>query len=137
MASERQDHTENSPWWGEHVHRYHLALKHMSPADKVLDIACGNGFGSYLLSEKTHGDVIGGDISDESITYCKSAFKNKSNLRFEKIDGTQIPYSDGYFDLIVSFETIEHTLKYREMLFEFKRTLKDGALPLFLHLTLS
>jgi ubiquinone/menaquinone biosynthesis C-methylase UbiE len=127
MSSERQDHTEISPWWGEHVHRYLVALNYISENDKILDLACGNGFGSKLLSEKTKQEVTGGDISEESISYCRSAFKDTPNLNFKVIDGTNISFSDGYFNVVASFETIEHTVKYREMLAELRRVLvKDG-----------
>lgn len=122
MASERQDHNEISPWWGEHVHRYLVALNYVKPNDNLLDLACGNGFGSKLLSEKTTGNVIGGDISEKTIAYCRSTFKNVRNLTFELIDGTNMPFADEHFNLIVSFETIEHTTQYMKMLSEFNRT---------------
>ena len=73
MSSERQEQNKNTPWWGEHVHRYNTTLQYILSSDKVLDIACGNGFGSYILSQKTNNIVIGGDISKETV--CK---KNKA-----------------------------------------------------------
>lgn len=125
MSSERQDHNEISPWWGEHVHRYQQALKYLSRNDRVLDLACGNGFGSKLLSDNTVNEVIGADISPETIQYCKETFNHIRHLQFEVVDGTKMQYPSGHFNVIISFETIEHTTKYNEMLAEFSRALAN------------
>ncbi|HEX8515666.1 MAG TPA: methyltransferase domain-containing protein [Bacteroidia bacterium] len=127
MSSERQDHNENTPWWGEHIHRYQVAYPYLKEEDKVLDIACGNGFGSYLLSRKTKGMVTGGDISAETVEICRNRYKGEPNLEFRVIDGTAVNYPNGYFDMVVSFETIEHTTEYIKMLQEFYRTVKQGG----------
>ncbi len=128
MSSERQEHNKNTPWWGEHIHRYNSTFQYLSPSDIILDIACGNGFGSSILSEKTDNLVIGGDISQETIDYCSKKFTDLKNLEFKFIDGTNIPFNNNYFDKIVSFETIEHTTQYKEMVIEFYRTLKNGGI---------
>lgn len=126
MSSERQLLNENDPWWGEHIHRYNEVIPLIKGEDAILDIACGTGFGSNILAQYTKGLVIGGDISVEAIEECNS-FWRRENLKFEVLDGTQLPYPENYFDKIVSFETIEHTTKYREMLQEFYRVLKPGG----------
>lgn len=124
MSDERQQLNINSPWWGEHVHRYKIALKHIQEQDKVLDIACGTGFGTELIFQKTKG-VIGGDLDNETI---ESNKKHYSGISFETMNVTKTTYSDDYFDVIVSFETIEHTTQYREMLKELKRITKKGGI---------
>lgn len=130
MSSERQEYNEVSPWWGEHVHRYKEAIKHIKASDRILDLACGNGYGSSLLANSTENIVVGGDIDSNSIKECTSRFKRK-NLEFNQMDGTKIDYEDDYFDVVISFETIEHTKDYFNMLGEFKRVLKkDGLLIL-------
>lgn len=126
MSAERQEHNQVSPWWGEHVHRYQEALKYISQGSKVLDLACGSGFGSKLICEETKSYVVGGDISEESINYCTREFSKVKNLDFKVLDGTSISFDNGYFDAVVSFETIEHTTKYQEMVSEFNRVLKTG-----------
>ena len=125
MAAERQEHDEISPWWGEHIHRYVWAQTFTHINAKILDLACGNGFGTILLSKKTTNKVIGGDLSKEAIQYCSDRFKGNSNIRFLVIDGTNSGLESGSIDLITSFETIEHTTKYNDMLHEFKRILND------------
>jgi ubiquinone/menaquinone biosynthesis C-methylase UbiE len=128
MSLERQEHNEDNPWWGEHVHRYTEALSCISNSNKILDIACGNGFGSYMLSKKTNEIVIGADISKETVSLCEAKFINIPNLKFKVVDGTNMPFDDNCFDTIISFETIEHTTHYKAMLVEFNRVLKkDGV----------
>jgi ubiquinone/menaquinone biosynthesis C-methylase UbiE len=127
MSSERQIDNENNPWWGEHLHRYEIALKYISANDVVLDLACGNGFGTSLLSRHSKNKVIGGDISAETIAYCKQKWKSSGNLHFQLIDGTNSKFSSDYFDSVVSFETIEHTTQYMDMLKEFNRITKKGG----------
>lgn len=129
MSSERQllEEAHGGRWWGEHVHRYNEALKHIKSNDTVLDIACGTGFGTDILAaQATGGKVIGGDISAETIAECTQQWA-RPNIAFRVLDGTALDFPDAYFDVIVSFETIEHTTSYRKMLNEFARVLKPSG----------
>jgi ubiquinone/menaquinone biosynthesis C-methylase UbiE len=123
LAAERKQLEGKSPWWGEHLQRYYEVVKYLKGDEKILDIACGNGFGSDILSKNTEGVVIGGDIAPEAIEESQLYWK-RSNLEFKVLDGTNLPYPDNYFDTVVSFETIEHTPQYQQMVKEFSRVLK-------------
>lgn len=127
MSSERQLLNAADPWWGEHIHRYNEVIPHIQPNDVILDIACGTGFGSDILAQHTKGKVTGGDISDEAIRECAATW-NRPNLEFAVLDGTRLAFPDNHFDKLVSFETIEHTTQYRQMLAEFFRVLKPGGM---------
>ena len=122
MSSERQLLEEQSPWWAEHIHRYNEVLKIIKSTDTLLDIACGTGFGSNILAKKA-AQVIGGDIDKTTITENNTIYQ-KENLTFQELDGTKLPFDDNTFDVLVSFETIEHTIHYEEMIKEFKRVVK-------------
>ncbi len=126
MSSERQLLNPKDPWWGEHVHRYQEVLPYLGHSDLVLDLACGTGFGSSMIASKTTGMVTGGDISEEALEECDKNWKSP-NLQFLKIDATKIPFPDNYFDVLVSFETIEHSTKYHAIVQEFYRVLKPGS----------
>ncbi|MEA3414147.1 MAG: class I SAM-dependent methyltransferase, partial [Nanoarchaeota archaeon] len=89
----------------EHFDRYLFAKKFVK--DKVvLDIACGTGYGSFELSKSGAKKVIGGDISDDAISYATEKYKRK-NLSFKKINGESMGILTNAIDLVVSFETIE------------------------------
>jgi ubiquinone/menaquinone biosynthesis C-methylase UbiE len=126
MSSERQPVESAGRWWGEHMHRYQEALRYINPDDIVLDIACGTGFGTDIIAGKTRGKVVGGDIAADAINECRSHW-SKTNLEFRVLDGTKLDFPNHFFDKIVSFETIEHTGQYREMISEFARVLKPGG----------
>lgn len=127
MVNERLDHDEDSPWTGEHYFRYDAVLQYIDHNDRVLDIACGEGYGTYKISQTTSNKVFGGDISQEAVNQSATKWIG-DNIEFRVMDGTKLDFESEYFDKIVSFETIEHTTKYREMLLELNRVLKsDGV----------
>lgn len=111
----------------EHWHRYGFALQ-LATGRRVLDAACGEGYGSALLVQVS-GHVIGVDLSAETIAHARSRY-TAPNLRFECADVTGLDAFDGApFDLIVSFETLEHVQQQQRMLDGFARLLApDGLL---------
>ncbi|GEC73662.1 Methyltransferase domain-containing protein [Flavobacterium flevense] len=110
----------------EHLHRYAIANDFVS-GKVVLDIASGEGYGSYILSEKAL-EVIGVDIDVETIENSIKKY-SKNNLKFFVGSADNIPVESNSIDVVVSFETIEHHDKHEEMLLEIKRVLKhDGIL---------
>ena len=127
MSSERQEINEISPWWGEHLHRYEEVIKSLSGNETILDIACGTGFGTHLLSTNSTGKVYGGDLSSEAIKLCQKIWNN-DNLSYEIMDGTKLKFEDNTFDVVVSFETIEHTTSFNEMIEEIKRVVKPNGI---------
>lgn len=111
--------------YGEHVGRYEAALNIVTNK-KVLDIACGSGYGSYILSKNAQS-VVGVDVSQQSIDYATAYYKRK-NITYKKSNGRSIPFGDNEFDVIISFETIEHIDDYNFYMKEIKRCLKDDGL---------
>ena len=90
----------------EHWHRYLYALQY-AKGKTVLDIACGEGYGSDLLAECATR-VVGVDISEEVIKHASSKYI-RHNLEYRCGRAGSIPVEgEGVFDVIVSFETIEH-----------------------------
>ncbi len=110
----------------EHLHRYAVAAA-LADGKRVLDIACGEGYGSNLLAA-TAAQVIGIDIASEVIAHARQAYR-KENLIFREGSCLNIPVEDHSIDLVVSFETIEHIDESLAFLQEIKRVLAvDGAL---------
>jgi SAM-dependent methyltransferase len=112
----------------EHWHRY-AAVAPLAAGRRVLDAACGEGYGSYLLA-RAAAQVTGVDIDAETIDHAQRRYA-QPNLRYTHGSVTALPLAQASVDLIVSFETIEHLAAQREMLAEFRRVLSDaGALIL-------
>ena len=110
----------------EHLHRYALCFDFVK-GKKVLDIASGEGYGSNLLARHAQ-EVIGVDISQEAVVHANKKYSNK-NLVFHVGSVLEIPCEAEVFDVVVSFETIEHISDHRKMIAEIKRVLKpDGLL---------
>lgn len=112
----------------EHIHRYILAIEIAKDKD-VLDIACGEGYGSNLLS-KVARTVVGIDIDKKTINEAEYKYKT-NNLSFVQCEATKLLFDNNTFDVIVCFETIEHIKEYEKLIAELKRVLKkDGLLIL-------
>jgi len=112
----------------EHWHRYAFAMS-LVGGKQVLDAACGEGFGADLLADKA-ARVQAIDIDSQSIQHAKLRYASKNNLAFLQADVTQLDaLADNSFDVIVSFETLEHVMAHDRMLAGFHRLLKaDGVL---------
>ena len=103
-----------------HLDRYAFAKGYC--ADKtVLDGACGTGYGSALLAGCA-ASVIGIDMSQESVAYATKEYGGE-NVSFRKAFVELTPFEDNSFDVIVSFETVEHTLCPRSHMMEIARLL--------------
>jgi 2-polyprenyl-3-methyl-5-hydroxy-6-metoxy-1,4-benzoquinol methylase len=89
----------------KHLERYYYAEK-FSDNKNILDAACGCGYGSYILAKKAK-KVLRADNSDEALQYADKHYK-LPNIQSMKIDLEKEIQDIGLFDLIVSFETIEH-----------------------------
>ena len=98
----------------EHISRYVFASQ-FTKNKLVLDIACGTGYGSYYLAEQGATLVVGSDASAVALNYAKK-FKLQNLL------------PDDSFDLIVSYETIEHLGQDGTFLSECARVLKTDGL---------
>src|SRR5271157_1669541 len=109
----------------EHLHRYGLA-KEFVKGKNVLDLASGEGYGSFMLSAKAHS-VTGVDIDDLSIKHASSKYV-KENLRFIKGSIIDVPVKgENRFDVVVCFEALEHIEDHDGLMKEVKRLLKaDG-----------
>jgi GT2 family glycosyltransferase/SAM-dependent methyltransferase/glycosyltransferase involved in cell wall biosynthesis len=110
----------------EHYHRYYLASR-ISSERRVLDLACGEGYGADILSVNAK-EVIGVDIDDEVISHAIKKYQKK-NLRFECKDILDLSdFDDHSFDLITCFEALEHVEDHEKLLSEVKRLLKNDGI---------
>lgn len=112
----------------EHIQRYEL-LQDFVKGKRVLDAACGEGYGSLLLSRNATS-VQGLDISSESILNAQTKY-GRENLKFVTGSIDLLPFEDDSFDIVVSFETLEHVNEDTQLRFlqEIRRVLtNEGTL---------
>ena len=115
----------------EHWHRYVFARR-FAGGHRVLDVACGEGYGSALLAIVAQS-VTGIDIEEGAVAHARSTYAARANLRFETGSAAALPLADRSVDLVVSFETLEHLPRdaQPQMLAEIARVLApDGVLVL-------
>lgn len=115
--------------WYEHWHRYALASQ-ISRHCAVLDVACGEGYGSAMVA--AHADrVVGVDISPDAVRHAQNRYGHHANLEFVPASCDSLPFPDASFDLAISFETIEHIETQKAFIAELARVLRpDGVLLL-------
>jgi len=125
FTGERYVPSESGEIRHEHLHRYAWCARLAKDKD-VLDIACGEGYGSAMLAARAKS-VIGIDIDDATIEHARKAYQGIAGLQFKRGDAAGIPLADDSVDLVVSFETIEHHDRHREMIAEIRRVLRPGG----------
>jgi SAM-dependent methyltransferase len=108
--------------------RYRFAAAD-SAGKRVLDAACGTGFGSAMLSERSRG-VVGVDHCEEAVSYAARHF-GSARATFRKSCVEALPFEENSFDLVVSFETLEHLVAPRACLAEFARVLDPEGTAIF------
>lgn len=111
----------------EHWHRYAFARQFAAGRD-VLDAACGEGYGTALLATVAER-VTGVDIDAKTVEHATAQYGAPGRIRFVEGSCASLPFEDAQFDVVVSFETIEHlpAADQPRMLAEFARVLKrDG-----------
>jgi SAM-dependent methyltransferase len=113
--------------FNEHWARY-LFAQQFASGKKVLDAACGSGYGSALLSQ-TAARVVGTDIAHEAVDYARAHF-GSPKTDYVRADCLALPFASGQFDLVVAYEIIEHLADAEGFLKELERVLTPPGLLL-------
>lgn len=109
----------------EHHHRYLFAAP-LCAGKVVLDIASGEGYGCWLLSQVA-SSVVGVDNDADAVRYASEQYTSE-RLQFLVGDATAIPMASASVDVVTSFETIEHFQDHERFLQEVSRVLRPGGL---------
>ena len=96
---------------------------------RVLDVGCGSGWATRILSEYAfNGRVTGIDISDEMISVARAASPSQPNVDFEIASAEQLPFTDHEFTHAFSMESLYYYRNIPQSLKEIHRVLKPGGL---------
>ena len=110
-----------------HLSRYQFARELFDPHWRCLDAACGSGYGASFLADKVRS-VDGVDVDPSTIDFARTTYK-QTNLTYHRADlQSTLPFANGTFDAITSFETLEHVSDQTKMTSEFHRVLKPGGI---------
>ena len=126
FTGERYVPTEAGEIRHEHLHRYAWCARLVEGKD-VLDIACGEGYGSAMLARRARS-VRGVDIAGDAVAHANATYQGIHGLEFMRGNAAEIPLADNSVDVVVSFETIEHHDRHQEMLSEIRRVLRSDGL---------
>jgi len=112
--------------WQDHQARYDFSVRFVV-GRRVLDAACGSGYGSAKLARGGAASVLGVDISERALNQTRTTYDHP-NLRYAAADVKQVPLEDHSIDVVTSFETIEHVDDPRGTLKEFARVLVPSGI---------
>lgn len=113
-----------------HVARYVLASEFVRPRDRVLDAACGLGYGAALIHDGTRAEQVSGiDTSSFAVDYANAIFASRRpRLKFVEDDVQSIAaLAPGSADVLISFETLEHIVDPAGFVAEAARVLTPGG----------
>ncbi|MBT3667473.1 MAG: methyltransferase domain-containing protein [Opitutae bacterium] len=115
-----------------HIARYQLARELSPQSGQVLDAACGMGYGSHILGfGRTKLNIIGVDMEQEAIDYCNANFSlSGGNLEFKtgEVEELNVLFPAETFDMVCSFETVEHIKDPRLFLLAVRSLLKPNGI---------
>ncbi len=110
-------------WFRRHLAVYEWIGERVA-GRRVIDLACGEGYGSDLLAERA-ADVVGLDANPEAHDHARLRYV-RPNLRFER--GLVETFGEpGTFDAVVFLQTIEHVHDPVAVLGHIRSLLRPGG----------
>jgi ubiquinone/menaquinone biosynthesis C-methylase UbiE len=109
----------------DHLARYHCAAPYCR-GKRVLDVATGTGYGANILRKEGAAEVVAVDRERRALDYGAKRY-GTDGLRWVQADAYAVPFGSE-FDVVVSFETIEHLKEPEKFVVECKRLVKPGGL---------
>ncbi|HKB10186.1 MAG TPA: methyltransferase domain-containing protein [Vicinamibacterales bacterium] len=122
----RQEVNGRRIWSGDQIgYHYEIALRHLRPEMKVLDLACGAGHGVRAIAASVR-EAHGGDLDAATIAEARAGTP-EPNAFYHVVDGMGTGFDAGSFDAVLSMETIEHVDDEDRFVAELHRVLAPGG----------
>src|SRR5262249_61353187 len=103
----RQEVNGRRTWSADQIgYHYEIALRHLTPQMKVLDLACGAGHGVRTIAGSVR-EAHGGDVDAAAVAEARAATSD-ANAFYHIVDGTATGFAAGSFDAALSMGKIEH-----------------------------
>ncbi|HMW63745.1 bifunctional 2-polyprenyl-6-hydroxyphenol methylase/3-demethylubiquinol 3-O-methyltransferase UbiG [Accumulibacter sp.] len=131
-SGERQTATTLEQVRFDHVARYELAVCLVNQRYPMhchgfgLDVFCGTGYGTHMISQRVNCPVLGIDASCEAIALANSHFSGPKTFYCAKVFPFLLPCAA--FDFVVCLESIEHVAQGETFLQVLAQSLKPGGL---------
>ena len=128
QADQYDQQVREYKWFGPEV-LFGLTFEYVSPHDRLLDLGIGTGLGSLPFA-KVGLKVSGIDGSMEMLKICKSKDFTKDLKQFD-IRNTPLPYSNGFFNHVISCGLFQFFGDLEPMVKEISRIIKPGGIFAF------
>lgn len=115
------------------LHLMHLkaydAAKEFGRGKDVLDLGCNTGYGTVQLADVARR-VVGVDVAERAIDAARQR-SGADRVEFRVVDGSALPFTDDSFDVVISFQVLEHIADPKPFLLEIIRILRPEGVILF------
>jgi ubiquinone/menaquinone biosynthesis C-methylase UbiE len=95
---------------------------------RILEVGCYTGYFLEHIYKKGFHALAGCDVTRTALEYGK---KQNKDIIYREIVGERLPFNDKQFDLVISFDTVEHIPDVDKHLREVFRVLKKGGMYAF------
>ncbi len=92
--------TPRGQWIGQSEFKLLKAMLRLERDASLIDIGCGTGYFTRLMANETHGELVGIDPDEESLSFDRAhAVRGE---RYENARGEALPFPDRSFDYSIS-----------------------------------
>jgi SAM-dependent methyltransferase len=107
-----------------HVYAYSVVREYARPTDRILEVGFGEGYGSELIRDWV-AEYHGVEVDEEAVEHASSRHAHPK-CTFHHA-GSGLPFPDDRFDLVLSFQVIEHVEDVEGFLAEIRRVTRPGG----------
>lgn len=126
IIPEKMNSEEEYLLYLRHQFAYEFVKTQIPVNSSILEVGCGEGYGTCILSQVEGAVVVGIDIDEETIVQASKRY-DSDKCTFKLYDASIIPFEANSFDAVVSFQVIEHLHNPKNYISEIYRVLKDSG----------